>query len=128
MEGLGYTRRERRDREGIMLTYVAGAIGANEFDIIELTGKYEKYKPFDSLTIFNNSSSLLRVYINQSSDNYHNVAGKTEKTITNIRLHNLKISELSGTAVNAGDVVLNVERTGITADSMAKKIARRFGW
>jgi hypothetical protein len=125
---MSYTRKEISEREGIRRPYICGAISASSFDIIELTGDYQKYKPFDAVYVFNNSSSLIYVYINQNDNECYPVAGKTEKGIDNVSIHDLKIAEESAANILAGEIVLTLEKTGITADTFAKKIARKIGW
>jgi len=122
------TREEIREREGIRLNYICGAISADSFDVIDLLGNYEKYKPFDAVYVFNNSSSLIKVYVNENEDNFQMVAGKTEKKIDNINLRTLRIEEKSSSNIAAGDIVLTLEKTGITADTLAKRIARKLRW
>lgn len=113
-----------REIEGIRLTYVCPPITASSAIVLDLNGKFEKYKPYDVVHVFNNSSSLIYVYINQSDDYKYPVAGKTEREIDKINCWNLKIEEKSGTNIASGDIVLMLERKGKTIDDVAKK----FWW
>lgn len=125
---MSYTRKEISEREGIRLPYVCPAITASTFIIVDLSGNYEKYKPFDCVYVFNNSTSLVYVYINQDVDKCYPIAGKTEKKIDNVYIHDLKIEEKSAANILAAEIVLTLEKTGATADTLAKQIARKVGW
>lgn len=123
-------RREIREIEGIMLPVSVGAIGISSSIVIDFTetAPYSKYAPFDAVAIFNDSGSKILCYINQRTDKYHPVAGKTEKVIDNIHLHTLRITEQSAAAIAAGEIYLEVIKSGATPDTLSKKIMRRIGW
>ena len=118
-------RKEIREIEGISKSYICPAITASTSIIVSLDGAFEKWKPFDRVVVFNNSSSLIYVYINQNEKDVYPVAGKTERVIEDIYCRNLKITEMSAVNVLAGDVVLKLERKGMSADERARQEARK---
>jgi hypothetical protein len=123
------TRKELRDIEGVRLPFVCPAIPAGSFIVVEFDGtKLYKYKPFNVVSVFNNSTNLIKVYINQNGDEMYPVAGKTEREIDKIWCHNLRIENAGSTDIASGDIVLMLERKGITTDELAKQQARRWLW
>ncbi|GAH90995.1 unnamed protein product [marine sediment metagenome] len=122
-------RREIREIEGIMLPVDVGAIGASSSIVIDFieTSPYADYAPFDSVAIFNDSASKILVYINQRTDKFHPVAGKTEKVIDNVHIHSLRITEKSAAAIEAGEIYMEVIRSGATPDTLSHKIMKRIG-
>ena len=116
--------------EGVMPTYLVGAISANGFTVIDFSTIPELalYVPFDSVAVFNNSSSLIEFLVNQNELNKHPVAGKTEKVIDKIKLHTCRINEKSGLDIPAHAIRLTLIHSGATADSLAKEIMKKFRW
>lgn len=122
-------RKELKEVEGIRLTYICPPIPANSAIVVELDGKFQKYKPFDVVHVFNNSNCLLNVLINQNKEFAYPVAGKTEREIDKIYCHNLLIENTNPTVdVLAGEVVLMLERKGMTIDEWAKRQMRWRIW
>lgn len=122
--------KEIRELEGITLPVDVGAISANSSIVLDFmeTSPYDTYAPYNELDIFNDSTSNIKVYLNQRTDKYHPVAGKTEKVIDKINLYTLRIEEVSGADIAAGGIYIEVLRSGATSTTLAEKIQRRFGW
>lgn len=124
------SREDIKNREGIMLTDALGAITASTsiFPDYYERSPFSKYAPYEAVHIFNNSASLIWVYVNQNAEQVHPIAGKTEKTIEGISLWSLRVAEKSAANITAGDVVIIVEKVGATADTFVKRLTKRFGW
>jgi len=121
------TRKDLREVEGVRLTYVCPAIPAGSSIVIDFEGtRLYKYKPFDVVSVYNNSSYQVTVKINQDDDFTYPVAAKSEREIDKIWCHTLSITNNGSGNVASGEIVLMCERKGIDADEMAKRQAR--GW
>ena len=118
-------RKEVKDIEGIDFQFTAGAISTSSsihLDFNVATDRQSvnrsKYAPFDTAVIVNNSTVDVDVDINDIPARRYLVGQKTSKRIDlPNQIHSVKITnKSSATAVTAGDIVVEVGKTGMTAD------------
>lgn len=82
-----------------------------------------KYFPFDSFVIHNDSTSTIKV---EWRDNAIFIYAGQSREEKNLAFHILKITELSGIAITAGMLKVEIKRTPMDADKKALQDASSF--
>lgn len=128
------------DKDFTRATTLAPAIAANGraklIDLDEhessyaLDSRFEKFGPFNAVRVRNFTASDIRVYVSGGRDSYVTVPGDTAQAVPVLEavpkryVRFLEVEELDGTAVDAGDVEVQV---GNELDSVELTLMRDSG-
>lgn len=111
-------------------TYNAGALNASASTTIgfELTNDISGenrfgYAPFNNLTVFNNSSQVIRVEINQDTANRYTVPANANLPIVfNGGINSVRLTNVGSGSVTSGDLLIAVSNSGVDSDTLSKRI------
>jgi len=87
-----------------------------------------KYKPFDSVTIQNDSNSDITLFLNGDKDRAFPVQSGTSRELETPRINffsHFRIEEDSGSSISSGDLTIEVSRKGMDSDKRARQQASR---
>ena len=92
----------------------AGSIPAGSMDILKYNGeilqesKLKKFVPFVSISVLNNSSSDIKVVMNETTDNAFRLPPNASRTLSGYPIWDVRIENLSTTDISAGEVIVTV--------------------
>ena len=124
------SREERIDLYGSENFTQEPAISSNDVYTFspKATERIAKYMPCDELTIQNESNSNIALLFNGSSNRRYIIKAGTIRDFDKtdiLPFRTYKLKELSGNAVNEGDVTVDVSRAGMDSDKQARKQAEQ---
>lgn len=95
--------------------FTNSSISANGIEVVNIPDEaVDKHKYFNDLFIINNSGAVIELYLDQDQDKAIPVPSKFAVGLTfkddNVKYSRLTIAEISGNAINAGEVRIVVSK------------------
>ena len=119
---LGYSRERRTAKEGSEDITVELDIAAGDFEIVDYSKHpvAKKYLPLNELIVINDGSTKLKIYYNQTKDDFDivpagGVLSKDNKAIRSLKVENLDSS-------NAGHAVIHARKRPMKTDDLIRKL------
>lgn len=113
----------------------SGSINASAqttFDFSKRAQAYEKYAPFNSITITNDSSQNIKVYVNQNPTNSVFVPAGVIKTFDKKSypaIWSATVENVGSSAISANEINIEVQKEVIDGQTVVSKVAERvFGF
>ena len=124
---MGKNIRREREIDGISLSLnnITNILvgGIEDF---QLQGFYEKYKPFNSIRVTNDSNENIEIIINDDILKRFIVPANTIISSSSYFIHRFTIINNGIANIGAGDIDIIISQTGKTPDDLVKSIFKRL--